>query len=221
MEIIRRLFRKPPKVKSEIPSRMEGYLEVGMGGQGTNKRGEKVIIPSETPIWVTSGHPIDGEISGATIGLIETIEEPITLTIKDPVTYLATRGKPDLRSDDKFLSDVENAIKEEEKFLSNEEELEGEEAEVWLNRAAQDAEGRGLDLVKQSAVEQLTIRSLNEDINLTIQDPNLEVVISDESNYRDRESVMVKGKPPLNPARKVSVSTFRGNISINYPDIAA
>lgn len=115
------------------------------------------------------------------------------------------------------------------KLLSDLKEKERRLKETALSlRQDQDEAERELGQIVQSAAKQLTIRSLNGDISLTIQDPNLEVVISDEYSQRDStrkhdggESVVVRGKPPLNPTRKVSVFTFRGKISIHYPDIAA
>lgn len=276
MEIFDRLFGTPRAKTGEVPSLKEGHLMVDMGGQGTEKGTEKVIVPSEAPIWIISGH-INGEIPGTVIGLIETIHDPITLVIGDPAKYLVTGVGPNLSRDEKFSYGTAGKRKTFE-FWTNGEKSGEEESLHHLNRSRQDAitelhqsekrmtalteqltrlqvgqnaqalkmledlqkkekqlegtvkfreeqqdkEERKLDSIIQSAAKQLTIRSLNGDITLTIQDPSLEVVISDEFNHRGgKESVVVRGKPPLNPTRKASVFTYRGKISVNYPDTAA
>lgn len=73
------------------------------------------------------------------------------------------------------------------------------------------------DQIVQAAARQLVVRSLNGDITLSISDPDLAVVVSDEFNQGEK-SITIMGNPPLNPTHTASVFTCRGKISITYLD---
>ncbi len=62
----------------------------------------------------------------------------------------------------------------------------------------------------------LTIQSLNGNITLDIEDPEVGVVISDNYSHRE-EAPRIQGEPPKDSKRVIRVFTYRGKISINYP----
>lgn len=98
------------------------------------------------------------------------------------------------------------------------------EAVRHTTQSQDEAEIKLMEILK-AASKQLIIRSFNGDVVLNVQDPDLEVVIWDEFNHRDfmrkvdgGESVVVRGTPPSNPTRTAQVFTYRGRISVSYPN---